>query len=50
MLDRWPKPFRETVMLDDYRLRIATQRTDKDLRLNHENFAWIPVWDDHGEL
>ncbi|KAF2199570.1 hypothetical protein GQ43DRAFT_442361 [Delitschia confertaspora ATCC 74209] len=33
--------------LYDYRTRIAQHRTDKDLSLSHQNFPWIPVWDDH---
>lgn len=45
--DRIPKPFKEAVQLRDYRLRIATYRTDEDLLLNHQMFPWIPVWDDH---
>ena len=33
--------------LYDYRKRIATYRTDLDLVASHQNFPWIPVWDDH---
>lgn len=33
--------------LYDYRKRIATYRTDMDLLLSHQQFPWIPVWDDH---
>ena len=33
--------------LYDYRKRIATYRTDLDLLASHQNFPWIPVWDDH---
>jgi alkaline phosphatase D len=33
--------------LYDYRRRLATYRTDLDLLLSHQKFAWIPVWDDH---
>ena len=25
-------------------------RTDPDLQLLSQNFAWIPTWDDHGRL
>lgn len=46
-IDRNPQPDRETYSLYDYRKRIATYRTDKDLAASHQNFAWIPVWDDH---
>ena len=33
--------------LYDYRKRLATYRTDLDLVENHQQFPWIPVWDDH---
>jgi alkaline phosphatase D len=33
--------------LYDYRKRIATYRTDLDLLACHQQFPWIPVWDDH---
>ena len=33
--------------LYDYRKRIATYRTDLDLVASHQQFPWIPVWDDH---
>lgn len=45
--ERIPKPYKEAIQLRDYRLRIATYRTDDDLLLNHKLFPWIPVWDDH---
>ncbi|KAH0610669.1 uncharacterized protein H6S33_012196 [Morchella sextelata] len=45
--ERIPKPYKEAIQLRDYRLRIATYRTDEDLLLNHKLFPWIPVWDDH---
>ncbi|KAF3913022.1 hypothetical protein ABW21_db0203160 [Orbilia brochopaga] len=44
---RTPLPFKETVQLEDYRIRIAMQRDDPDLALNHANYAWFTVWDDH---
>ncbi|KAI1512726.1 PhoD phosphatase [Pyrenophora tritici-repentis] len=31
----------------DYRTRIGQYRSDPDLRLAHQGFAWIPTWDDH---
>lgn len=31
----------------DYRERLATYRTDLDLLESHQQFPWIPVWDDH---
>jgi len=33
--------------LYDYRKRIAQYRTDLDLYASHQQFPWIPVWDDH---
>lgn len=33
--------------LYDYRTRIAQYRTDLDLTLAHQKFAWITTWDDH---
>lgn len=36
--------------LYDYRTRIAQYRTDLDLVLSHQQYAWITVWDDHGEM
>lgn len=41
------QPEREIFTLYDYRRRLATYRTDLDLLLSHQKFAWIPVWDDH---
>ena len=46
-INRVPKPERVIFTLDDYRTRLATYRTDLDLLLSHQQFAWIPVWDDH---
>lgn len=40
-------PQRSLVTLYDYRTRIAQYRSDLDLRLIHQNFAFITVWDDH---
>ncbi|KAK5073211.1 hypothetical protein LTR64_000378 [Lithohypha guttulata] len=40
-------PGREIVTLYDYRTRIAQYRSDLDLRLIHQNHAFITVWDDH---
>ncbi|KAE9375298.1 hypothetical protein N431DRAFT_402686 [Stipitochalara longipes BDJ] len=42
-----PQPDREIYTLYDYRKRLATYRTDLDLLLSHQQFPWIPVWDDH---
>ncbi|KAF2433346.1 alkaline phosphatase-like protein [Tothia fuscella] len=40
-------PSREIVTLYDYRTRLAQYRTDQDLLLSHQKFAWITTWDDH---
>ncbi|MDO9452693.1 MAG: alkaline phosphatase D family protein [Stagnimonas sp.] len=40
-------PARETVTLDDYRLRYATLHTDADLQELHRQHPMIWVWDDH---
>ena len=47
-LGRIPLPDREIYTLYDYRKRLATYRTDLDLLDSHQQFPWIPVWDDHG--
>ncbi|KAE9988944.1 hypothetical protein EG327_003157 [Venturia inaequalis] len=44
---RATNPSRETITLYDYRTRIAQHRTDLDLLLSHQQFAWIATWDDH---
>lgn len=49
-IGRVPLPDKEIYSLYDYRKRLATYRTDQDLLLSHQQFAWIPVWDDHGTL
>jgi alkaline phosphatase D len=46
-LGRIPLPDREIFTLYDYRKRLATYRTDLDLVESHQQFPWIPVWDDH---
>lgn len=46
-IGRVPLPDRTIFTLYDYRKRFATYRTDLDLLLSHQNFPWIPVWDDH---
>lgn len=46
-MGRIPLPDKETFSLYDYRKRIATYRTDLDLLASHQQFPWIPVWDDH---
>ncbi|ORY05895.1 phosphodiesterase/alkaline phosphatase D precursor [Clohesyomyces aquaticus] len=46
-INRVPLPDREIYTLYDYRKRFATYRTDLDLLASHQQFPWIPVWDDH---
>ncbi|KAL9122439.1 MAG: hypothetical protein Q9187_001001 [Circinaria calcarea] len=46
-IGRIPLPDRMIYTLYDYRKRLATYRTDQDLLLSHQQFPWIPVWDDH---
>ncbi|KAL8718576.1 MAG: hypothetical protein Q9225_004306 [Loekoesia sp. 1 TL-2023] len=46
-IGRIPLPDRQIYTLYDYRKRLATYRTDRDLLLSHQQFPWIPVWDDH---
>ncbi|KAK8107575.1 uncharacterized protein PG998_009588 [Apiospora kogelbergensis] len=46
-MGRIPLPNKQIYSLYDYRKRIATYRTDLDLLASHQNFPWIPVWDDH---
>ena len=36
---------RYTITVRDF----ATYRTDLDLLLSHQQFPWIPLWDDHGK-
>lgn len=48
-LGRIAYPDREIYTLYDYRKRLATYRTDLDLLASHQQFPWIPVWDDHGK-
>jgi alkaline phosphatase D len=46
-LDRVPQPPGEAFLLDDYRMRYATYRTDPDLQAAHARHPFIVVWDDH---
>ncbi|KAK3948093.1 PhoD-like phosphatase-domain-containing protein [Pseudoneurospora amorphoporcata] len=41
------KPANKLFTLYDYRTRHGQYRTDNDLQLLAQNFAWIPTWDDH---
>ncbi len=40
-------PNKETVTLQDYRMRYAQYRSDPDLREVHRQHPFIVVWDDH---
>ncbi|HWT24774.1 MAG TPA: alkaline phosphatase D family protein [Solirubrobacteraceae bacterium] len=40
-------PLRETVSLDDYRIRHAQYKTDADLQAAHAALPWLVTWDDH---
>lgn len=46
-IGRIPLPDKQIYTLYDYRTRHATYRTDFDLLLSHQQFPWIPTWDDH---
>ncbi|KAI1939026.1 hypothetical protein LOZ66_003103 [Ophidiomyces ophidiicola] len=46
-IGRVPQPNRIIYTLNHYRTRHGSYRTDLDLLASHQNFAWIPVWDDH---
>ncbi|KAL9049370.1 MAG: hypothetical protein Q9162_007249 [Coniocarpon cinnabarinum] len=46
-IGRVPQPDKEIYSLYDYRRRFANYREDFDLLLSHQQFPWIPVWDDH---
>ncbi|KAI1865129.1 hypothetical protein JX265_008176 [Neoarthrinium moseri] len=45
--ERAHNPPRVLFSLGDYRTRIGQYRTDPDLQLLSQNYAWIPTWDDH---
>lgn len=40
-------PVNEVIQLEDYRLRHSHYKLDADLRLLHQNYPFITVWDDH---
>lgn len=46
-LNRLHYPKKEVITLADYRLRYSQYRLDPDLRLAHQNHAFITIWDDH---
>lgn len=41
------QPPHEIVTLEDYRLRYSQYHLDEDLRLLHQQYPFITVWDDH---
>ncbi|KAL6356005.1 hypothetical protein LRP88_09590 [Fusarium phalaenopsidis] len=45
--ERATMPAKTIFTLHDYRTRHGQYRTDPDLQLLSQNFAWIPTWDDH---
>ncbi|KAJ1331193.1 alkaline phosphatase D [Microdochium nivale] len=45
--ERASDPQREIFTLYDYRARHGQYRSDPDLQLLSQNWAWIPTWDDH---
>ncbi|WZH44332.1 PhoD-like phosphatase-domain-containing protein [Fusarium acuminatum] len=45
--ERTSQPRNEIFTLHDYRTRHGQYRTDSDLQLLSQKFAWIPTWDDH---
>ncbi len=47
MTDRVINPAGEIVLLDDYRQRYASYRSDPDLQALHAAFPMICIWDDH---
>lgn len=49
-IDRISQPNKEIRSLYDYRRRHASYRADFDAILSFASYAWIPVWDDHGEF
>ncbi|KAI1083199.1 PhoD-like phosphatase-domain-containing protein [Whalleya microplaca] len=45
--ERAHDPLKLLFSLHDYRTRHGQYRTDPDLQLASQNFAWIATWDDH---
>ncbi len=41
------QPRNETITLRDYRIRLASYKTDPDLAELHRTVPWICTWDDH---
>ncbi|MCS7086945.1 MAG: alkaline phosphatase D family protein, partial [Bacteroidia bacterium] len=40
-------PPKEILTLEDYRMRYSQYRLDQDLRLAHQQYPFITIWDDH---
>lgn len=41
------QPLNEIITLEDYRIRHAHYKLDKQLRLLHQQYSWVCTWDDH---
>lgn len=41
------EPANEIITLEDYRIRHAHYKLDEQLRLLHQQYAWVCTWDDH---
>jgi len=46
-IGREHEPMTEMIQLNDYRIRHSQYRLDKDLRMLHQQYPFICVWDDH---
>ena len=44
---RTNEPTNEIITLDDYRVRHSHYKLDNDLRLLHQQYPFINIWDDH---
>ncbi|MCW5907580.1 MAG: alkaline phosphatase D family protein [Chitinophagales bacterium] len=44
---RIQEPYKEVMTLEEYRLRHSFYKLDPDLRLVHQQYPFIAVWDDH---
>ena len=45
--NRRHEPDKEIIELEDYRMRYSQYRLDQDLRLAHQQYPFITIWDDH---
>ena len=46
-VDRGHEPKKEAISLTDYRIRHSFYKLDPDLRRAHQQYPFIPIWDDH---